>query len=92
MHSAPILEYLKKHGQVLDSDIAAETRISIANVRKSLEKLSVRGDISSCSVTYFDAGKPITRMQVRLMGTIPAVSPGRKPGAPIVEPNDAAAN
>lgn len=82
MHTAPILEYLKKHGQRLDSEIAAATRISLADVRLSLRDLSVRGDISQCSVTHFNKGKPVQQMLCRIMGTIPPKAPGRKPGTP----------
>ncbi len=82
MHSASILQYLKKHGQQLDSEIAAATRISLTDVRLSLSDLSTRGEISRCSVTRFDEGKPIERMLCRVAGTIPATTPGRKPGVP----------
>ena len=81
MHTSPILEYLKKHGQRLDSEIAAATRIPLTDVRLSLCDLSAKGEISRCSVTHFNNGKPVQRMLCRIMGTIPPTSPGRKPGA-----------
>lgn len=88
MHAAPILEYLKKHGQLLDSEIASGTRISLANVRQTLCDLSVRGEILKCSVTHFETGKPVERMQCRILGTIPPKTPGRKPGVPVSPRND----
>ena len=56
MHAAPILQYLKKHGQKLDSDIAEATGIPIAKVRASITELAERGEISKCSVTRFIDG------------------------------------
>lgn len=81
MHTTTVLEYLKKHGQRLDSEIAAATGIPLPKVRISLSDLSARGEISSCSVTRFIEGKPIKGMLCRVAGAIPPSSPGRKPGA-----------
>ena len=81
MHATAILQYLKKHGQQLDSDIAAGIRIPLADVRPALKELSARGEISSCGVTHFNNGKPVQRMLCRIMGTVPQAAPGRKPGA-----------
>jgi len=80
MHTAKVFEYLKKHGQLLDFDIAAATKISLTEVRASLNELSDRGDISKCSVTSYVKGKPIEGFQCRLSGYIPRPAPGRKPG------------
>ena len=80
MHTTPILQYLKKHGQQLDSEIAAATGIPLPKVRISLSALSARGEISSCSVTRFNDGKPLVGMLCRVAGFIPPAAPGRKPG------------
>lgn len=79
MNTTPILQQLKKHGQLLDSEIAAATGIPLAKVRLSLSDLSARGEISRCSVTRFDNGKAIEGMLCRISGYVPAASPGRKP-------------
>lgn len=81
MHNAPILQYLKKYGQRLDSEIATGTGISLPKVRSSLSDLSARGEISSCSVTRFNDGKAIEGLLCRVAGSIPPSAPGRKPGA-----------
>ena len=80
MHTAKVLEYLKKHGQLLDSDIAAATSISLDDVRASLSELSASGDISSCTITSYLKGKKVEGLQCRLSGFIPRPAPGRKPG------------
>lgn len=80
MHATPILQYLKKHGQCLDLEIADGTGIPLPKVRLSLSDLSARGEISRCSVTRFNDGKPVEGMLCRVAGFIPPPSPGRKPG------------
>lgn len=83
MHTTPILQYLKKHGQQLDLEIAAAMGIPLPKVRTSLSDLSARGEISSCSVTRFNDGKAVTGMLCRVAGSIPPSAPGRKPGVPV---------
>jgi hypothetical protein len=80
MHTATVLQYLKKHGQLLDSEIASATRIPLPDVRNSLSDLSARGEISRCSVTRFNDGKAVEGMLCRISGYIPPAAPGRKPG------------
>ena len=82
MHTTEVYEYLKKHGQLLDLEIAAATGISLDDVRSSLSELSAQGDISSCSVTSYTNGKPVEGFQCRIAGYIPRPAPGRKPGVP----------
>lgn len=79
MHSAPILQHLKKHGQLLDLEIAAATGIPLSKVRLSLSDLSARGEISRCSVTRFDNGKAVEATLCRISGYVPKPAPGRKP-------------
>lgn len=78
MHTSTIIQCLKKHGQLLDSEIAAATGIPLAKVRGSLSDLSERGEISSCSVTRFNKGKAIEGFLCRIAGYIPPPAPGRK--------------
>lgn len=75
-----IMQYLKVHGQRLDSEIAAATGIPLAKVRRSLSDLSARGEISKCSVTRFNDGEKIEGLLCRVAGYIPPKAPGRKPG------------
>lgn len=73
--------YLKNRGEQLDSDIAAATRIPLAEVRVHLAELSQKGDIIACHSTRFIKGKKIEGMLCRIAGFTPTASPGRKPGA-----------
>jgi hypothetical protein len=81
MHAAAILQYLTKHGQQVDYEIAAGTKIPLADVRETLSALSKLGEISRCNVTRFIGGKPVEGMLCRISGTIPPKTPGRKPGS-----------
>lgn len=79
MNTDSILQHLKKHGQLLDSEIATATGIPLPKVRTSLSDLSARGEISRCSVTRFNNGKQVEAMLCRISGYVPPASPGRKP-------------
>jgi transcription initiation factor IIE alpha subunit len=81
MHSNSVLQHLKKHGQLLDIEIAAATGIKLPDVRTSLFELSEQGEISRCNVTKYKNGKPVDAIQCRIRGYIPPPAPGRKPGA-----------
>jgi SRSO17 transposase len=80
MHTDQVLSHLKKHGQLLDSEIASATGIALAQVRKSLADLATRGQISQCSVTHFHGDKRVEGIQCRISGYVPPVAPGRKAG------------
>lgn len=81
LNTAPVLEHLKRFGQLLDSEIASGTGIPLAKVRISLADLLARGEISKCSVTRYDEGKPVEAILCRISGYVPPSSPGRKPGS-----------
>jgi len=76
-----IMQYLKKNGPRLDSEIAAATGMPLTKVRYLLTDLSAQGEISKCSITRFNQGKKIEGILCRVAGYIPPKSPGRKPGA-----------
>ena len=81
MDAEVVLQNLKKHGQRLDSEIAAATGLPAAQVRAALSELSARGEISTCSVTKYKDGQAIEGVQGRIFGFIPPATPGKKPGA-----------
>jgi hypothetical protein len=81
MQTDQVLSYLKKHGQLLDLEIASATGIALAQVRRSLADLTTRGEISQCSVTHFHGDKRVDGFQCRISGYVPPVAPGRKAGS-----------
>lgn len=76
----PILDYLKKHGESLDADIAKEVGLSLPKLRPLLDDLTAKGDIMSYQSTKFVNGKLIEGMRCRVSGFIPKATPGRKSG------------
>jgi len=80
MHTDQVLSHLKKHGQLLDLEIASATGIALVEVRRSLADLTTRGEISQCSVTHFNGDKRVEGFQCRISGYVPPVAPGRKAG------------
>ncbi|RIX48966.1 MAG: transcriptional regulator [Rhodocyclales bacterium GT-UBC] len=83
MHTAQVFEYLKKHGQLLDSEIASATGIELEQVRISISQLSSQGEISRCTVTSFKNGQPFEAIQCRIFGYFPPATPGRKPATKV---------
>jgi len=74
-----ILDYLKKGGERLDSEIAAATGISLAAVRHYVTDLQARGAVMVCRSIRYKDGKEINGLLCRVSGYIPPKAPGRKP-------------
>ncbi|HRF29920.1 MAG: transcriptional regulator [Rhodocyclaceae bacterium] len=85
MLTPKVLDHLKKHGQLLDLEIANAIKIPLADVRAALSELSAQQEISMCSVTSFKNGKPVEAIQCRIFGYFPKPAPGRKPASKPVE-------
>ncbi len=73
-----ILQYLKTHGESLDTEIAAAMGLSLAKARAQLTDLAAQREIMVCYSTRFEKGKQIEAMKCRLAGFIPPAAPGRK--------------
>ncbi len=73
-----ILQYLKTHGEQLDSEIAVAIGMSLSNVRTQLTELAAKGEVMSCHSIRFEKGKKIEGISCRLAGYIPPAAPGRK--------------
>jgi hypothetical protein len=76
--TAPVLEHLKKYGQLLDSEIATGTGLPLPTVRSALSELLERGEIARCKVTRYTDGKPVEAMLCRISGYVPPAAPGPK--------------
>jgi len=79
--NASILLFLKTHGELLDSEIAAALHMPMTLVRSHVSQLSSSGEIVCCKVTRYVDGKKIEGLSYRLSCTLPPRAPGRKPGA-----------
>lgn len=73
-----ILQYLKKNGEQLDTEIAVATGISLANVRRHLSELTSKNEVVACHTIRFVKGKKVEGMTCRVAGYTPPAAPGRK--------------
>ena len=73
-----ILQYLKTHGERLDTEIADAVGITLNNVRQHLATLAAQGEVMVCHSIKFEKGKKIEGIKCRLAGFIPPAAPGRK--------------
>ena len=78
-----ILQYLKMHGERLDTDIAKATGISLATVRLQLAELAAKCEVVVCHSIRFVQGKKVEGTIYRIAGYSPPASPGRKSKAQI---------
>ncbi|MFI4939888.1 MAG: hypothetical protein ACHP7O_06050 [Burkholderiales bacterium] len=73
-----ILQYLKSHGEKLDTEIAKVTGFSLEDSRIQLTGLAANQEVIVCQLTRFVKGKQIDSMSGRISGFIPKAAPGRK--------------
>ena len=72
------LEYLKRHGQRLDLEIARELRVPLSTVRLHLTALAECRQAIVCKTIQFENGRQFEAWQGRVSGFIPPAAPGRK--------------
>lgn len=76
-----ILEFLKTHGDHLDSEIAKSLNLSRSEVATQISQLSSSGHIICCKVTRFSYGTTSEGVNCRIAGSVPKRAPGPKPGS-----------
>ena len=78
MPTNQILQYLKKHGERLDTDIAEATGIPLAAVRLQLAELTAKCEVVACHSIRFNKGREVEGTIYRIAGYTPPAAPGRK--------------
>jgi len=73
-----ILQYLKKHGEKFDAEIAEAAGLSLSKTRLHLSELAAKGEVMLCDSIRFEKGKKIEGIICRVSGYIPPSAPGRK--------------
>lgn len=73
-----ILQYLKKYGKRLDTDVTEATGFSLPSVRLHLAELAAKGEVMTCYSTRFENGCKVEGIVGRISGYIPKASPSRK--------------
>ena len=74
-----ILQYLKKHGERSDKDIAEALGILLADLHLQLAELKAKNQVMVCQSTKFVKGKEIESIICRISGFTPPAKPGAKP-------------
>ena len=74
-----ILDFLRKHGERLDSEIAEEMGIPLETVRQRLSGLAATGLVVTCNLIRYKDGGGVDGWLCRISGFIPSAAPGRKP-------------
>ena len=78
MYTTTILQYMKKHGQSLDREIAKDTGIALPQVRITISDLQKTKAVFNCNVINFEGGVAVEGILCRFSGYIPPAAPGRK--------------
>jgi len=70
-----ILDYLKIHGESLDTEIAKAISSPLINVHQNLTELSAKGQVMTCHATRYSDGNKHEVMICRLVGQGPFKKP-----------------
>jgi hypothetical protein len=73
-----ILQYLKKHGEKFDAEIAQANGLTLSKTRLHLAELAAKGEVITCDSIRFEKGKKIEGISCRVSGFTPPAAPGRK--------------
>ena len=84
MNKATILQYMKKHGQKLDREIAKDTGIALPLVHVTIAELQSTKAVFSCNVINYDNGVAVEGILCRISGYIPPAAPGRKATSQVI--------
>jgi len=74
-----ILQHLKKHGELMDFQIAKDIGTPLQIVKEELAALAAINEVIMCYVMRFEGQKKIEGYACRISGYIPPAAPGRKP-------------
>jgi predicted ArsR family transcriptional regulator len=73
-----ILEYLKKHGDKLDDEIAKGAGLTLSKTRLYLAELAAQGQVVTYHSTRLLEGQRIEGIRCRLSGVAPTPATGRQ--------------
>jgi DNA-binding Lrp family transcriptional regulator len=72
---------VKRHGQMIDRQIAKELGLSLEEVRALVYQLQASNKLYTCDIINFEDGVEIKGLLCRVSCFMPKASPGRKPAA-----------
>lgn len=68
MHTPVVFDCLKKYGQMLDTELAAQTGLPLYDVHMALAALTAQGEITRCQIIRHIDGIAVAGVQCRLLG------------------------
>lgn len=74
-----IIDYLKLHGEQMDTDLARALELPLEQVRSGMQDLLAKGAVMMCFVTRYREGAEVQGWSCRLAGFVPPPAPGRRP-------------
>ena len=74
-----ILQHLKRHGELMDFQIAKDLGTPLQIVKEKLAGLAASNDVIMCYVMRYEGKTKIEGNACRISGYIPPAAPGRKP-------------
>jgi hypothetical protein len=74
-----IIKHLKKHGELMDFQIAQDMGLPLQEVSAALACLAASNEVVMCYVMRYQGERKIEGYACRASGYIPPASPGRKP-------------
>ena len=74
-----LFDCVKRHGQIIDRQLAKELGLTLDEVKVMVDQLQASNKLYTCDVINFEDGAEVKGLLCRLSGFIPKGSPGRKP-------------
>ena len=75
-----LFDCVKKHGQIIDRQLAKELGLSLEEVRALVYQLQASNKLYTCDIITFEDDVELKGLLCRVSCFMPKASPGRKPG------------
>ena len=75
-----LFEYIKRHGQIIDRDLAKEFSLPVDEVRAMVYQLQASNKLYTCDIINFEDGVEMKGLLCRVSCFMPKAKTGRKPG------------
>jgi hypothetical protein len=75
-----LFDCVKRHGQIIDRQLAKELGLTLDEVRSLVHQLQVKNKLYTCDIINFEDGVEVKGLLCRVSCFSPKASPGRKPG------------
>ena len=74
-----LFDCVKRHGQIIDRQLAKELGLTLDEVRALVYQLQASNKLYTCDIINFEDGVEVKGLLCRMSCFMPKGSPGRKP-------------